>query len=718
MRFIRHCGLMAAIALAACGGDTTGPGSTQYAVAVQTGDLQFGTRNAALADPLQVIVTDPSSKAPQKDVTVTWSITQGTGATLSTTTSVTNSKGVASVQLTLGGLGTYVVEASPPRVLGSVAKFTAKAVDAPAMTSVTPNAVKAGDTVTIAGTNFSPIADENIVLFGGFRGKVTTASATQLRAVVPLCVPTRTQVGVQTMLGAVSGNQLNIAVSGSSTATPLQLTRGQVRVFTDPNELACFPFPAGVPGLSLLLVPQNFSEVVGSITTYEIAGQIGGGVVTEPVTQFATHTHDFASEWELQLRAREQKLLQQPAALLRPQPLSQRSMLAGCTASPAVGDRCDFQVSNSQNRFQTVTGEVKAVGTRVVVYQDINAPANGLIGSDFTYLANVFDDPIYAIDVATYGPPSDLDANNKIIILLTPVVNSLTPKGTSGFVAGFFYACDLLPRTACAGSNNGEVFYALTADPTAQFSDARSRETVTRALPAVLAHEFQHMINFGQRGNNTIEALWLSEGMAHNAEDVVGDEFERRGDLTTASTFRSQNTLRGNRFLRATASTSLLSEEDASLEMRGGAWLFVKYLEGRFGKTMLQKLTHTTLSSVANVTAQTGRSWSSLLSDFAVALYADDNPELAGATVNSIYSFPTTNLRSRLANSNGSYPIQPATYGFTDFLQRETLEASAQSYVVVTSANGANSLNMTFTGLRGGAFAINAAPQLSIMRLH
>src|SRR4051812_14363463 len=69
MRFIRPSFLALGLALAACGGDTpTGVGSTQYAIAVQSGDLQFGLKNTTLGDPLQVIVTDPSTKSPQKDI--------------------------------------------------------------------------------------------------------------------------------------------------------------------------------------------------------------------------------------------------------------------------------------------------------------------------------------------------------------------------------------------------------------------------------------------------------------------------------------------------------------------------------------------------------------------------------------------------------------------------------------------------------------------------
>lgn len=307
MRFIRTTIVGLVAFAAACGKDSTGPGTNQYAIAVQAGDQQFGVKNSQLADPFQVVVTDPATKIPESGVTVTWQIVQGSGAVLTSTTSTTNSNGVASVRLQLGDLGTYVVEASTAKLLGSPARFTAKAVNAPNIASVTPSVFKAGDTVTIAGANFSTTAEENIILFGGFRGKVVTATQTQLRVVVPLCVPERNGVLVQPLLGAVNGNQVTVTVTAGSTVSALQLARGEARLFTDPNELKCFAIPTNA-NVSLLFIPQNVSEIVGSLTTYELTGLTGNSTTITSVTP-AHPTEDFASAWELQLRRRERDLL-------------------------------------------------------------------------------------------------------------------------------------------------------------------------------------------------------------------------------------------------------------------------------------------------------------------------------------------------------------------------------------------------------------------------
>ncbi|MGQ0560364.1 MAG: IPT/TIG domain-containing protein [Gemmatimonadota bacterium] len=712
----RFCAILALAALLnACGGDSTGPDEDSSSIAAQTNEVYFGTRNSTLLEPLQAIVTDPVTKLPKRGVTVSWQVVEGTG-TLTAVTSVTDGSGVASMSVRLGNqLGTTVVAATVPKQVGSPARFMVRAVEVPSISSIAPPSARAGDTVTITGQNFSPVPAENVVLFSGFRGKVVSASATQLRAVVPLCVPSRT-VTVQPLLGAVAGHELSMEVTGI-TSSVLELQRGEARTFSDPNELACFRLPGGVAGLSVLLVPQNFSEVIGSFTAIELSGLTGTGVVASVTRKPSVAPSSAADAWELRLRRKERELLETSDAVLRPQ---SSPSLVSCQNPPVVGSRCDFLVLNKQEKHERVTAELKAISARALVYQDVNTPlTGGLTTEDFNDLGAVFDNPIYATEVAVFGAPSDIDKNDRVFILLTPVVNALTARGSSGFIAGFFFGCDLLPRSKCDGSNEAEIFYALTTDPGAKFSDARSRGTIMKTLPAVIAHEFQHMINFAQRGG-TQDALWLSEGMAHHAEDVVADAFEATGQSSTAAQFRTQNTTRANRYLRATSAFSLLASDDASsLELRGAAWLFVKYLAGQYGDQILAKLTRSTLSSVSNVTAQTGKAWSTLLAEWSVALWADEAPELAGVSLRKELTFPNMDLRQRMRSTDGTYPLKPSVYDFMDFIHLAKLPASSQDYVMMPAGSSASTqLSLSFSGQRGGAFATSAAPQMTVLRIN
>jgi hypothetical protein len=701
------------VALAACGGDVIDPADNAVTVAVQSGDDQFGTPSGVVLDPLQVVVTNPVSDEPMENISISWVVVSGSAAVVTPAQSTTDENGIATATLRLGSaLGTYEVEARANRMVGGPARFTAHAVNAPSITNA-PTITNVGDTITLTGTNFSPLPDDNLVLFGGFRGRVVSATATQLRVAVPLCVPAR-QVPLTASLGAISSPVITIEVRGSTT-TPLQIARGEVRAITDPAELACIQLPGGTTNYEALLIPQNVSDVASSLITIQLSGLSAGGPQVNLLSRVrADVTTSVPLAFETRLRLREQQMLKAfGTANARPQP--QPSAQAVCPA-PVVGSRCTFQVINVNDEFQSVSAELKVISTRALIYQDLNAPPNGLTTTDFQTLAGRFDDPIYSAVTSAFGNPTDLDANARIIILLTPIVNAMTPRNSSGFIAGFFYGCDLVSRSACTGTNSAEIFYTLTADPTGQFSNSRTVSSVMNSLPPVLAHEFQHMINFGVR--NSTDALWLSEGMAHHAEDVVADVYAARGDATEAAQFRAQNYLRSVRYLRDPAATSLIAEGGTgTLELRGAAWLFVKYLVGQYGQTILRNLTSASNSSVTNVVQQTGRSWSSLLGNWAVALYADDAPELVGATVAPQYTFPNINLRAVLTDF-GTYALRPATESFSDFTFRETLPASSQAYLDVRATQtNPQAMSLNLAGPLGGAFPINATPQLMLLRL-
>ena len=689
----------------ACGDGGTGPADDSVNVAIQSGDAQFGVPGNVVLEPLQIVVTDPQTHEPRANIAMTWSVVTGGGAALLQAQSFTDQNGVATARLQLGAaLGEYQVEVRAPRMAGAAPRFTARAVNPPVITNA-PATVNVRDTITLTGTNFSPQAGENLILFGGFRAQVFSATSTQLRVIVPSCVPART-VPVTASLGAVSGNQVTMAVQGGA-ATPLQLAVGAARTITDPAELGCFQLP-GVPNYIAVLIPQNAADVAGNILPVHLAGLSAGGTIASVTAVGTAPTSSVPLRFETALRTRERGLRERAGgALLRPDP--SMSAAAACPASQVVGDRCNFQVINKDDEFVTVTAELKEISTRALIYQDIAAPANGLTAAHFDALGNTFDDPIYSAVTTVFGTPSDIDQNNRVIILLTPIVNAMTPPQSSAFIAGFFYGCDLVAKSVCSGSNGSEIFYTLVPDGT------RSVNAVMRALPPVLGHEFQHMINFGQR--NDTDALWLSEGLAHHAEDVVADVYQARGDAANADLFRQQNYQRAHRYLRDPAATSLIAEGGTgTLEMRGAAWLLVKYLVGQHGPAILQTLAQSSQTSVANVVQSTGRPWKTVIANWSVALYADNAPELQNANVPGEYSFPNIDLRAALSDGLG-YPLRPPTEPFADFVFRPTLHASTQAYLKVQAGSNATALSLNLAGYFGAAFPPNAVPQLSVLRL-
>ncbi len=718
------------LVLAACGDHTpTGPNPRDLVIAVQDGDQQVSLVGAALPRPLQVAVKNASSKAPQKGVAVTWTVTGGGSAYPARST--TDSAGIASTTVTLGPTPAILtVTANFSGNIGQAATFTAEATTGATVSSIAPTSARAGDTITVVGSGFSTIPQNNVVLFDGVRGAVVGSTATQLRVVVPLCLPTRI-VQVRVVLGPTTSTPAPLAVTGVAGAE-LTLTIGQVTLLTDPSTAACVRLPAG--GAYLVTV-ENASSVSGTSMDYQLMG-LGSGPASAvasilsrpaPPAIASPATDDAQLQAELRIRELEHQLLRDagPGGGMMPQ--------AGVASAalPAVGDSATFNVLNNlgANTFTKVKAKVKLVSAHAILYQDVRAPANGFQTADFQRFGQLFDDPIFPTDSSVYGSPSDVDANGRVIILFTAAVNALSPRDASSFVAGLFFGCDLVTVQRCSGSNRAEIIYAAVPDPEGTLGPTLTTTRILQMTPPVLAHELTHMIGWNQRvvlRGGTEDAAWLDEALAHTAEDTVGGVFLARGDSTAAVQFMQENWRRANEYLAATAWTHPLelTPSAGTLAERGAEWLILKYLRGRFdtpgrGTSILTKLTQTTLSSTDNVTAQTGLPWNVLLNDWTIALWADNAPQLAAAPVDPRYRFPNINLRATLGQPafGGFYRLQPPSEPFTGFTVTGTVVSSAAAYFILNGSSTSGPLSLGFSGLRGLPFAGQVVPQLGIMRI-
>jgi hypothetical protein len=690
------------VALLACG-DSTGPAPRELTLLAGAGDGQFASPGQLAADSLAVIVTDATSGRAAANVTVRWRVVAGSGATVAPVSSTTSAQGVARTSLRMGAEpGEVRVEADADGRTGTVATFRVTAVATPVIDDITPEPVAAGGVVTITGSNFSPHAEDNAVLFGGRRGRVTEAGATRLVVEAPACLPGRDHE-VRVRLGAVTSNAIALSVTGG-TPTPLRLNRGEARILSDPAELSCLTLP-GDPGARHLIVALNTARAQGLPAFYDLIGLDGSSAVAT-LPRAAART-DAALEWEAALRLREQALLQGGHdALLQ-------SHTGDVALQTSVGDRRQFNVLNPQNRTDRVTAEVRAVSQRAIIYVDVQTPADGFNQADIDRFAQMFDDPIWPTDVAVFGNPTDVDGNGRIIILFTPAVNRLTKANESSFIAGFFYGCDLLESSRCSDTNRAEIFYSMVPDPRGEFGGQRTRDTVLRTVPGVLAHEFQHMINFGRKGR--LDLLWLSEGLAHAAEEIVGRVFEQRGD-PIADDFRRPNHLRARAYVGSTAITSLVSEESpGSLELRGGGWLLVRYLMEHYGEGILSQLTGSTALGAANIEQQTGIDWNTLFAEFAVALWATGAPELGSTPLAARLTFGSYDLRASVATP--LYPLRPLSLPYRAAFVTGYLNPASQDYFdIAAPAAGGPDYTLSYAGRWGGTFA--GTPRLAVLRVN
>ena len=299
-----------------------------------------------------------------------------------------------------------------------------------------------------------------------------------------------------------------------------------------------------------------------------------------------------------------------------------------------------FQVLNNyinSKSYSTVNATLESLSTESAFYIDENLPSQ--IKSDPTFLPAVkrlqksFDEIIKPLDRFYFGKESDVDGMNQIIVLMSPVVNSIDTGGLGG-VLGFFYSEDLLINSGRPTSNKAEIIYlAIPSDKIAPIKTGSPSDTINycfdKVFTGTLAHEFQHMINFNQHvlkngGTADTESLWLNEGLSHLAEDLTG--------------FGLGNIPRVNLYLSSTGTYPLATNKDSN-GTRGASYLFLRYLHDRFDSqdnpVYLRKLTANRASGTKNIEAAFGKSFEDLYEDWLATLALSDS----GISNNSDYSY-------------------------------------------------------------------------------
>jgi hypothetical protein len=252
-----------------------------------------------------------------------------------------------------------------------------------------------------------------------------------------------------------------------------------------------------------------------------------------------------------------------------------------------------------------------------------------------------FDDSTYDVDRSAFGAETDIDGNGRIIVLMTATVNALNTQASvdqGGLFSGFFFGVDLLPHaTLNPFANDGEIFYTVVPDPTRQFSPALIPvDAISDLLDAVLAHEFEHMINAGLRlaPSVSFEVIWLDEGLAHYAETLNGVTADGVPDL--------QNSLRSALWLQKPYAHSIVSGED-NLEQRGAAWLLVAYLVDHYGQGILRELVAGPLTGIPNIENEADTSFPFLFYRFTAALLLDGQ----GIPSDPWFDIPSLDVRQR-----------------------------------------------------------------------
>ena len=480
-------------------------------------------------------------------------------------------------------------------------------------------------------------------------------------------------------------------IPGDEDAPPLRLTRGDVRFLTPAAGLDCVQLATDSTAGTYLFITGHTSTTRDQVDSIVVATQTAAAVVPSAAlarTAALSANPDanvFGALFEERLRQLEHRTLDLAAAR---RAWAERRARAGRSSAsfsisrraPEVGDTLELRVpdANADNLcsdFAAVGGVVKAVGQHAIIVVDSASPAGGFADADFQAIVNEFDSVIFPVDTLYFGSPLDLDENTMILILYTPEVNKLTPRGASGFVGGFFFGGDLFPRNVCAQSNEGEIFYLLAPDPVGTFGDSRSTSFVRQGTRGTIAHEFQHMINQSVRTRGTgtrFEAVWLNEALSHLAEELVGRRVRGFGEFENLTysqviangadydAYFRQNLFRFRPWMQRPDTASPTSNRaDRSLAVRGAAWAFLRWSADQFAGPTLPPFTRALVvgpdTSISNLVARTGMPYDTLALGWLVSNYTDD---LSVPGLSARYQYRGWNMRSVMpAVSGGNYPL-------------------------------------------------------------
>jgi len=430
---------------------------------------------------------------------------------------------------------------------------------------------------------------------------------------------------------------------------------------------------------------------------------------------------------------------------------ARRSAQVSQASVPLVGDRINVNIPNAASTnlcdsFISTQAIVASVSQKAILMVDTldGPPATLFTQAQMDSITGEFDTITFPTDSSYFNNPTDVDGNGRIIMLFTGEINKLTPPNSppnTGFVGGFFFAGDFFPPNgsaqaqACAESNQAEIFYLLSPDPTGRFGNVRSTSSVRQGTRGTIAHEFQHMINAGNRFQNPLvsnfESTWLDEALAHFAEDAVGRVQRGFGDLQALTfadvlpcnapcsqrndfnAFFFQNLARLTYWMDKPDQFSPTSAmADTSLATRGAAWAIVRYaadnLSNALPRTFTRQLVAGPDTGVTNFTAATKVPIDTVVKAWLVSMYAD---HLGITGLDAKYQYRSYNFhsvmppvaQSVLSQSAAAYPLRIQSIGSgSDNIAAKNLSGTG-SFFRLTVAAGATAKNVKILDASGNA---------------
>ena len=382
-----------------------------------------------------------------------------------------------------------------------------------------------------------------------------------------------------------------------------------------------YSVPSGYAGLVTLCyaLPETATDTVSESSSFQItagkrfssraAGSLSGDKAAVRGAAAAADD-ERGHRFHAALRETEQLLCGEP-------PIASRGNAPRAVAetAPAVGDSRLFYVSVNET-FKNVTAECVAVTGETAFWSESGGPA--LTEEQLNYLTTQFESKIPTVR-EKFGRESDVDGNGRIYVLMAALDDG---------VFGYFYSVDKyaqseLDRTYPGlgfRSNEADIFY-VNSNYFAEF------ETYKTDLAATLVHEMQHMVHFDRRQQNGMSTVnaWLNEGLSMLCEYYCGYAGPHAGYIAEA--FRS-------------VGISLIESPDTAAHY-GYVLLFLRYLQERFGDSVVTGIYKSPYRGVDAVAESTGTDFNELYADFCTMILQTGR----GVSTDSRYEIPAFNYR-------------------------------------------------------------------------
>lgn len=394
-----------------------------------------------------------------------------------------------------------------------------------------------------------------------------------------------------------------------------------------------------------------------------------------------------------------------------------------------VGDTIALRFSMDETCTDSseIQGRIAYEGQYATIVEDLSAPLSATMDSVYAELGTEFDHVGFGLIRANFGDPlqmdAQLDGDRKIMMLFTPAVRQF-PN-----VRAFVSSCDFFPQADLRGSNQAEVLYAVPPE------HPDSVAGWMRGMRATVIHEVTHIVTFASRfakGSPRVEASWLSEALAMEAEELYARQFsgaQWRGNTDFETAVRCDvevtdpvcrtwptgikfhfSFLRDYYYSPAEASPLRDSRDRESddFSFYGSGWSLLRWVLDHYAgsdeASFLARLsTEPMRTGSDNLANAAGTTFESIVIDWIAALLTDDMPDFLPAEPQM--RLPSWNLRQifRLLNEQNRDEF-PAEFPLEirHLLRNDHAET-------VPGVRGASAVNFRFTSATDATNVIGVA---------